>query len=111
MCFVESTAMLRPNRLLPFPAVLGNAPTRTAGGIEPQPEVLVPLQVEPSMTDTVRSLRFPTKTVLVAKTIPTDLGFAPTGIVAGVCPQPELSVALQCRVLITDTVLSLVFAT
>ena len=49
------------------------------------------------MTDTVRSLRFPTKTVLVANTIPTERGPAPTGMVAGVCPQPELScgVAVQ----------------
>src|SRR5712691_2048070 len=101
--------MLRPNMLLPFPPVLGNAPRRTAGGVWPQPVVSPPLQVEPSMTDTVRSSRFPTKTVLVANTIPTERGPAPTAIVAGVCPQPELSVALQCKVLITDTVLSSLF--
>src|SRR5947208_3617042 len=81
------------------------------GEVGPQPEVWVPLQVEPSMTDTVRSLRFPTKTVLVSNTIPTERGSEPTGIVAGVCPQPELSVALQCRALNTETVLSSVFAT
>src|SRR5437016_13110181 len=111
MCFLQSVAMLRANRLLPFPALPGNAPRRTAGGVWPQPVVLPPLQVEPSMTDTVRSLRFPTKTVLVANTIPTERGSEPTGIVAGVCPQPELSVALQCRALNTETVLSSVFAT
>src|SRR5438552_12753914 len=81
--------MLRPKILLPLPAVLGNAPTNTAGGGTcGQPDVWVPLQVEPSITDTVRSSRFPTKTVFLSRTIPTARGAAPTGTVAtGVHPE------------------------
>ena len=111
MCLVESIPMPRPSMLVSFPAVLGNAPTRTVGGVWPQPEVLVPLQVEPSMTDTVRSSRLPTKTVLVAVTIPTERGALPTAIFAGVWWQPEVVVPLQVLPLITETVLSLVLAT
>src|SRR5438477_387479 len=103
--------MPRPNRLLPFPAVPGNAPTRTAGGVWPQPDVWVPLQVEPSMTDTVRSLRFPTKTVLVSNTIPTERGSEPTGIVGCVCMQPEVILPLQVAPLITESVLSTILDT
>ena len=56
----------------PFPALSGNAPTTTAGGGDcGQPEVLVPLQVDPSIIETVRSSRFPMKTVFLSNTIPT----------------------------------------
>ena len=66
-----------------FPALSGNAPTRTAGGGDcGQPEVLVPLQVAPSIIETVRSLRFPMKTVFLSNTIPTPTGAAPAGNVA-----------------------------
>ena len=67
----------------PFPALSGNAPTTTAGGGDcGQPEVLVPLQVAPSTIDTVRSSRFPMKTVFLSNTIPTARGAAPAGNVA-----------------------------
>src|SRR5262249_30625275 len=117
MCFVESTPMPRPSMLLSvaevvaFPAVFGKAPTKTTGGVCPHPEVLVPLQVAPLITDTVRSIAFPTKTVLVAVTTPTERGAFPTVIFAGIRWQPEVFAPLQVLPLITETVLSLVFVT
>src|SRR5678815_1135826 len=102
--------MLRP-RILSPPAVSGNAPTNTAGGADcGQPEVFVALQFEPSKIDTVRSSRFPTKTVFVSKRTATARGAAPTGTMAtGV--QPDVVFRLQVAALIIDTVLSFVFVT
>src|SRR5438552_723902 len=99
--------MLRPKILLPLPAVLGNAPTNTAGGGTcGQPDVWVPLQVEPSITDTVRSSRFPTKTVFLSRTIPTARGAAPTAVVGCGCEQLEVLLRLQVAPLMMESVSS-----
>src|SRR5215470_17012481 len=95
----------------PFPTAFGNAATGTANGVCPQPDVFVPLQVEPSMTETVMSSLFPTKTVFVPSSTPTARGAAPTEIIAGVWPHPDVFVPLQVLPSITETVLSSVLVT
>src|SRR6516162_557548 len=102
--------MLRPRMFAPLKRAFGNAPTRIAGGVCPQPEVFAPLHVAPSIRETVKSSRLPTNTVLVAVTIPTDRGPLPTGTVA-TATQPLVFVPLQTLPLITETVLSPVFVT
>src|SRR5262249_6778309 len=111
LCVDGSITMLRPRTSAGLPARLGNAPTMTAGGTCPQPDVLAPLQVAPSITDTVRSKMLLTKTVLVAGSTATARGLRPTGIVAAFFAHPEGVVPLHVLPLITETVLSKVLAT
>src|SRR5262245_36226853 len=106
-----SIAMPRPKIYPPFPAAFGNAATGRANGACPQPDVSVPLQVEPSMTETVTSARLPMKTVFVPASTPTARGPTPTETNAGVWPQPDVLVPLQVLPSITETVLSLVLVT
>ena len=70
----------------------------------------MPLQVAPSITDTVRSLRLPTRTVFLSRTMPTALGAVPTGTVA-TGTQPDVVMRLQVLPLMTETVLSFLFVT
>jgi len=67
------------------------------------PIVSVALQVAPSITETEESKEFATKTTSVASSIASVWGRAPTATVGGVCPQPELTWALQVAALTTDT--------
>src|SRR5215831_7865431 len=90
---------------------LFGVPTPTANGVCPQPELSLPLQVEPSITDTVPSSRFPTKIVSVFGSTPTERGPAPTAIVATALPHPLELPLLQVEPSITETVLSFVLVT
>jgi len=105
-CVVGSYVIERPAERSLF-----GVPTPSANGVCPQPEVSLPLQVEPSITETRPSFRSPTKIVSVLGSTPTESGSAPTAIVAAAWPQPLVSPALQVEPSITETVLSLALAT
>jgi hypothetical protein len=83
---------------------LSPRPASTDGGVWPQPEASVPLQVAPSISDTDPESAFATYTVSVAWSTTSHCGLVPTVTVAGVCPHPEDWPALQVAPSITETV-------
>ena len=93
------------------PSPSGPPATVTVGGRWPQPEVVFPLQVAPSITDTVLALALPTYTVSVSRLTATGIGKRPTVTVGGRWPQPEMRSALHTAALTTDMVLSLALVT
>src|SRR6516165_6792973 len=95
--------------LMPSPS--GPPATVTVGGFWPHPVVVLPLQVAPSITETVLSFVLPTYTVSVCWLTASGSGKLPTGMVGGCWPQPEVSPAWHVAVLTTDTVLSLALVT
>ena len=79
-------------------------PTGTVVGVRSQPELSRPLQVRPSITETVLSLMLVTYTVWVARSTVSVLGSLPTVTVGQGPAQPRTVRALQRRPSITDTV-------
>src|ERR1700722_14000568 len=80
-------------------------------GRPPQPDVVVPLHVLVSMTDSVSSKWFTAKTVPEDGSSATNWGFAPVVTVGHAWPQPEVTRALHTVLLMTETVPSLSLAT
>src|SRR5215467_4026477 len=90
-------------------AVIGPAPTGTCGGVCPQPEVTVALQVAPLTTESVLAPPLATYTVSVLTSIAIPVGVSlavpfPTVMVGQGPWQRDTSWALQCRASITETV-------
>jgi hypothetical protein len=92
---------------------LGPPPTLTVvKGWCTQPGGWLPVQELPSITDTVpgRASVLVTNTMFVTGSTATAEPNAPTRMVVGFWPHPEVSPALHVAPLITDTVPSLAFA-
>src|SRR6516165_9571212 len=89
----------------------GPLPTVTVAGVFPHPEVSPALHVAALITETVSPPRLLTYRVWVLWFRAMASGARPVLIVAGVCPHPEASAALQAAALITDTVPLPPFAT
>ena len=85
------------------PGLRGASPLGSSGDLCPQLDCFTALQVDASIAESVSSSLLATKRVWCAWSSVSAQGWLPTGMVVVVCPQPDVVMALQVAMSMTDT--------